>query len=376
MLTEMLGPAGYAAHGVQIEGNIQMVFLLGWSLGGLIFGIFADRFGRVRTLALTITLYCLFTGLTALCQTPLEVGIVRFLTALGIGGEWAAGAALVAEAFPDKARAPAASFLQSAAAFGPILASFAGLSLASASWRWLFVVGIVPAMIAIYVRLQLTEPERSLTHESKAPISELFGSPPLRRNAFIALAMGFAGIAGAGTVSYWMPNLVNAASHGVSNVVLKQRTAFINFPLHAGTILGVIFFPWLCQKIGRKKAFAAFFVLSPLSIFVAAAFTKTGDFSALCFSAPLMSFFSIGLSAGFALYFPELFPTAVRATGSGFAYNTGRILTAFVPPITGALILKMGGNVGAGVVASGLVYVVGLAAIPFAPETRGRPLPD
>ncbi len=376
MLTEMLGPAGYKLNGPYYEGWILTIFLLGWSLGGLIFGVLADRWGRVRTLVLTISLYCLFTGLTALCHTPVEVAGMRFLTGLGIGGEWAAGTALVAEAFPDKARAPASSLLQTAAAIGPILAALANQGLAHVSWRALFLVGVAPAAIAIVARLSLKEPPRPELKADKSPLATVFGDPKLRRNALVALALGFAGIAGAGTVTFWLPNLVQAASQGLSAAALADRKSFATYTVHIGTFLGVLLFPWLCERFGRKRSFAAFFILSPISIALAAWISQTGDFKALLIAAPILSFFSIGLSAGFALYFPELFPAKVRTTGSGFAYNTGRILTAPVPLLTGMFIKARGGNVGAGVVAAGLVYVIGLGAIPFAPETKGEPLPD
>src|SRR5688572_8545828 len=142
MLTEMLGGAeAYKLQGPQVEGMIQMIFLAGWAIGGLAFGILADRWGRTRTMVLTILIYCAFTGLTALCQTWEQVAGVRFLTALGLGGEWAAGAALIAEVFPDRARAGAAALLQSAAAFGPALAAVANLKVAAADWRVLFLIG-------------------------------------------------------------------------------------------------------------------------------------------------------------------------------------------------------------------------------------------
>ena len=374
MLTEMLGAEGYKAHGVLIEGRIQTVFLLGWSLGGLVFGVLADRWGRVKTLVLTISLYCCFTGLTALCHTPVEVGVVRFLTALGIGGEWAAGAALVAEAFPDKARAPAASLLQTAAALGPVLAAIANQTLVHQSWRALFLVGIAPAFIAIFARLSLKEPSVATRKVEMLPLQTVFGNAVLRRNAFVALAMGFAGIAGAGTVSFWLPNLVKAASFGLDNVLIAQRMSYATYSLHVGTLIGVLVFPALCERFGRKPSFAAFFIFSPLSIAAVAWFSKAGDFNALLISAPFLSFFSIGLTAGFALYFTELFPSEVRATGAGFAYNTGRILTAPVPWLTG-IVIGSSGNVGLGVVLAGLVYLVGLAAIPFAIETKGQALP-
>lgn len=379
MLTEMLGRHAYKVNGPAVEGNIQMVFLIGWSLGGLLFGIAADKFGRTRTLIITILLYCLFTSLTGLCQTPEQVMLLRLLTGLGIGGEWAAGASLVAEVFPDRSRAPAASVLQTAAALGPALAAVANLGLAGQSWRLLFFVGGMPALMTIAIRFKVAHDEPLQTNavplESEPfPLAELFRVPVLRRNALVALEMGFAGIAGAGTVTFWLPNLVKAASAGLDAAQMAQRQSYATFAMHGGTLLGVLVFPWLCERLGRRPSFALFFLFSPISIWVAAQVASDHSFRSLLIAAPIMSFFSIGLSSGFGLYFPELFPRRVRATGAGFAYNTGRILTAPVPKLTGDFIKSQGGNVGAGVAAAGIVFLIGLAALPFARETRGEAL--
>lgn len=376
MLTEMLGgPEQYKLHGPATEGLIQMVFLVGWAVGGLIFGILADRCGRTRTMVLTILLYCLFTGLTSLCHTPEQVAAVRFLTALGIGGEWAAGAALVAEVFSDKARAPAAGVLQSAAAFGPALAATLNLGLAAQSWRWLFVVGILPAAITILIRAKVKEPENwvQTTEEPRGSIAELFSNPMLRRNVIIASILAIVGIAGAGNTSFWLPNLVKSVSEGLDLAVIQQRTSYATYVLHIGTLLGVLFFPWLCQKMGRRPAFAIFFAASPFAILLVTVFAKS--FAMLLLTAPLMSFFTIGLSSGFVLYFTELFPTRLRATGSGFAYNVARVGAAPFPWLTGLLISGIAGTVGLGVAAAGFIYLLGLIALPFARETKGEPLP-
>lgn len=378
MLVEMLGgEAAYKAAGPVIEGRIQMGFLIGWSIGGLVFGVMADRWGRTRTMVLTILLYCAFTGLTALCQTPDQVMVVRFLTALGIGGEWAAGAALVAEVLPDRARAPASSLIQSAAAFGPIFAATLNLGLAAANWRWLFVVGIVPAFITVLIRRKVREPERWVSAAPRLhvhPIKGLFGHATWRRHALIAAVIGVVGIAGAGNVSFWLPNLVKAVSEGVSPETLQQRVSYATYSLHVGTLLGVFFVPWLCDRWGRRPTLALCFVGAPLSVGFATLGSNT--FQALLLLAPIMSFFAIGLSAAFVLYFPELFPTSIRATGAGFAYNTGRIASAPVPWLTGLMIGGAKGSVGEGVARAALVYVLGLLALPFAPETRGKSLPE
>lgn len=368
MLTEMLGgPAQYAADGPAIEGRIQMLFLVGWALGGFGFGILADRWGRARTLTLTILLYCLFTGLTGLAQIPEQVAFFRFLTALGIGGEWAAGAALVAESVPDSFRPKAAALLQTAAAFGPVFGAIANLLLKDLSWRWLFAVGVLPALVAFAFRFAADH--GPAVRARPQPVTRLFG-PGLRRATIVAVVLGIVGVTGAGLLPFWLPNLVQTASPGAEAGLLAARTSWLTFALHGGTLAGVLLFPMLMARFGRRPPFAVFFALAP----VVFAFALMGNFTyeRLLLTLPLVSFVTIGLSAGFGLYFPELFPTALRATGAGLAYNTGRIVSAPVPAIVGGM--AKGGDVsGAIMIAAGL-YIVGLVALAFAPETKGRPL--
>jgi MFS-type transporter involved in bile tolerance (Atg22 family) len=166
---------------------------------------------------------------------------------------------------------------------------------------------------------------------------------------------------------------VESVSSGVGDVLIKTRKSDATMIMHIGTLLGVLVFPWLCERIGRKPAFALFFVASPLAV-LAAVYGAT-TYVRLLWLLPLMTFFPIGLSAGFALYFPELFPTRLRATGLGLAYNTSRIVSAPFPVLTAALTGK-GQGIGVGVARAAAIYVVGLVALAFAPETKGKPLPE
>ncbi len=376
MMTEMLGPSRYKLDGPRIEGQIQMWFLIGWALGGLLFGILADRWGRTRTLVVTILMYCGLTGLTALCNSPEQVMVTRFLTALGIGGEWAAGAALVAESMPNSFRGSAAGLLQSAAAFGPLFAALANISLSHASWRALFLIGVAPALICVFIRRQVPEPESS-SRTPKADVlsmlAELFANPILRRNAIVAMIIGVVGVTGAGVIPFWIPNLVREASHGLAEATIRTRTSNATMTIHVGTLLGVFCFPPLAARIGRKLAFAIFFVMSPIA--TALALYGGAEYGRLLLLLPFSAFFSIGVSAGFVLYFPELFPTHLRATGSGLAYNVGRVFSAPIPWVTGMVIAAFSGSVVAGVPIAASIYFIGLLALPFAPETKGQPLP-
>lgn len=374
MLTEMLGGAdAYKSSGAAIEGRIQMVFLVGWAIGGLCFGILADRWGRSRTLIVTILIYSALTGLTALAQTPEQVMVLRLLTALGIGGEWAAGAALVAETFPDRLRAPAAAVLQSAAAFGPWFAAGINLGVPTGAWRTLFVVGIAPAIVCVLVRFSMKDVEPPIVRARATPLEELFAAQPWRRHAIIATVLGVVGVTGAGILPFWLPNLIKQAGAGLTPEAIKNFTSTNTFTLHIGTLLGVFAFPWIAERIGRRRAFAVFFVGAPLC--TAIALFGGAALDRLLWLLPLASFFAIGLSAGFVLYFPELFPTRLRATGSGLAYNAGRIFSAPMPALIGLLITSAGNDPAYGVLVASSIYVLGLIALPFAPETKGKPLP-
>ncbi len=379
MLAELLAGAT-PEQTAYIEGRLLTVFLIGWSVGGLFFGVLADRWGRTRTMIVTILIYTAFTGLHALCQSWEQLAVVRFITALGIGGEWAAGAALIAEVFPNKARAPAAALLQSAAAFGPVLAGLANLAIPAKDWRWLFLVGIVPALVTVAIRFGVKEPERWTHARARqkgsfgTPIRELFSHPIWRRHAIVALALGVVGIAGAQNISFWLPNMVKAVNAGLSADAVQARTSYVTFSMHAGTLLGVLLVPWLCERFGRRPTILAFFLLSPLSIL--AATSGGGTYERLLLLAPLMSFFTIGVSAAFVLYFPELFPTSLRATGAGMAYNVGRIFAAGVPLLTAWFMGEAKGSPTEGVMRTALVLGIGIVVIPFAPETKGKALPE
>lgn len=376
LLTDLMGEKGYAATGSQVEGLIQMIFIAGWALGGLVFGALADRWGRSRVMILTILLYCCFTGLTSVCQSWEQVAAVRFLTALGIGGEWAAGAALVAESFPDKRRPLAAAFLQTAAAVGPVLAATAVLLLKHESWRVLFLVGLVPALVTVFIRFAVgTEEPRSVAKEKGPnPVVALFSNRQWAKYALIAMVIGTVGIAGAGNAAFWMPNLVTAASAGMAKPDIQARVSYITYAQHVGTIAGVFLFPWLARQVGRRTALGIGFVATPIVMLVA--LRGNPGYEALFWIAPSISLLAIGLSAVFGLYFPELFPSAVRATGSGFAYNTARILQAPVPWLTGQLVGLDKANPAHGLATSALVYVIGIVALFFAPETKDKPLPE
>ncbi len=367
MMTEMLGPEGYKAIGTLWEGRIHTGMLLGWSLGGLIFGIVADRWGRSKTLVLTIFLYCLFTGLTALCKSPEQVLVARFLTGLGIGGEWAAGAALIAETVPDNFRARAAAFLQTAAAVGSIIGVFISMRVGELNWRLVYIAGIIPAIICLVARFKL-EPDRPTERQrSSNAFFELIKTAPYNKNLILAILIGVVGITGGGILPFWLPNLVKDVVPTADFAAWKNISMIV---LHVGTFAGVLAFPPLTDKYGRRPMFAIFGVLAGIMLFLTA--TTAKSLTSILILAPITSFFALGLTAGFGLYFTELFAHRFRATGSGMAYNTGRIFSAPIPIWIGATAKTDGVAAAIGPVAC--IYFIMLIALYFAPETKGKPL--
>ncbi|HET6675302.1 MAG TPA: MFS transporter [Nitrospiraceae bacterium] len=364
-------------------GLIFSIFLVGWAIGGIFFGMVADYLGRTKTLIATILIYAVFTGLAALSQEWWHLAVYRFLTALGIGGEWAAGAAIVAETWPEQKRAKAAGILQSAWAAGFFLAALANLLLKDYSWRTLFLVGVLPAFVALLVRWWVKEPDRwvrAQDHHMPAAraglvrLAELF-TPSLRRATWVGSILAFVAVFGLWGATNWVPTLIrglpdlqheNAAVHA-------QYVSYAVMALNVGALCGYLGFGPMADRFGRRPAFgvmcAGSFVMLPLVYLVPQSYFE------VLLLLPILGFFNNGIFSGFPIYLPELYPTRVRATGAGFCFNAGRVLASASPFVTGSLVAALGSfNKAAAVIA--LIYLLGLAVLPFAPETKGKPLPD
>lgn len=372
LMTEILGgEANYKATGGPIEANLLFVLMLGWSVGGFFFGWLADRIGRMRCLLVTVLIYAVFTGLTAFCHTVEQLYVVRFLTGLGVGGEWAAGAALVAENVSEDKRARAASWLQSAAAFGPWFAAMINFALVGHGWRALFLVGVLPALATLFLRRLVSSSEVSLKQESPQVATLVATKVPWKRVA-VGLALGTAGIASATNVSFWLPNIVKQLSPGMPAADIQSRQSVAALVLHIGTLAGVFLVPWLCSRLGRRLTLLLCFLVSPVIVTIVATVAK--DFQALLLMSPLMALLGIGTSAAFVLYFPELFPSRHRAFGAGVSYNGGRVLAAMFPLLT-AHLPAFQTDVTKSVAQTSLFLAFGAIALLFAPETKGDPLP-
>ena len=364
-------------------GIIFSIFLIGWAIGGVAFGVLADRFGRTKTLVFTILIYAVFTGLAALSSSWWQLALYRFLTALGIGGEWAAGAALVAEVWPEAKRAKAAGVLQSAWAAGFLIAAVASLLMREYGWRCMFLVGVAPAVVALFVRLWVKEPERWMktqelerrpggVHEPKLPA--LF-KPKLLRSTLAGSGLAFVAVFGLWGATNWTPTLVRSLPglQGLDAGALTSHVSYATMMLNVGALVGYLSFGPLADRFGRRAAFALMCVGS--LVLLPVTFLTPRSYAHVLLLLPLLGFFNNGIFSGFPIYLPELYPTRIRATGAGFCFNVGRVLASLGPLLTGFLVTALG-TFGRAASTIALIYLVGLMILPFAPETKGKPLPE
>jgi MFS family permease len=385
--------ANYAAYATTI-------FMVGWALGGVIFGILGDRIGRVKTMLLTILLYSVFTGLGVLSQGFTGFAIFRFLTGLGVGGEFAVGVALVAEVMPDRARPYALGWLQAGSAIGNILAALIVIALGQleqagaivSAWRWMFVIGAVPAPLALIVMRRLKEPEQwQKDKDAKIKMGsmrELFTTPRWRKNTLVGMGLGFAGVVGLWGIGFFSFDLFGSVldktfrAQGLAPQLIAGKktlwTGIVSLLQNFGAFWGVYVFTRFTQRVGRKTAFACGFAAALLS--TAFTFWKLKDFSDVFWMIPIMGFCQLTLFGGYSIYFPELFPTRLRSTGTSFCYNVGRLVAAIGPLLLGRLTSTVFAGYDEPMRYAGItmcsVFLVGLAVLPFAPETKGKPLPE
>jgi MFS family permease len=479
----------------EFGGYATSIFLMGWGIGGLIFGVMGDRIGRAKTMMVTILMYSLFTGLSAISKGFWDFAAYRFLTGMGVGGEFAVGVALVAEVMPDRARPYCLSLLQALSAIGNISAALIGMSMGplvqagifASSWRPMFVIGALPALLALVIRWRLREPERwqQASHEGDiarklGSYRELFGHPVWRKHALLGLGLAFAGIVGLWAVGFFTFDLVGnvlkdrfvadaiaeksdtelatalsevfpaaeaealskrpplevaraladkqrevsrqeksqQAGHNqgvlsaISESMSKTQDAaegasqpqqasvldrvlsddeskavaadtgfwksIASMMMNIGGAFGMYGFALLAQRAGRKPTFALCFIAALVT--TAGVFYFLSEFHQVFWMIPVMGFCILSLFAGYAIYFPELFPTHLRSTGTSFCYNVGRFVAAAGPAMLGWLTGVVYAETASPLRFAGLtmcgIFVLGLLVLPFAPETKDRPLPE
>jgi MFS family permease len=445
------------------------IFILGWATGGLIFGKMGDRWGRAKTMALTVLVYAACTGLSGLANGWGMFTVFRFLTGAGVGGEFAVGAALLAEVMPDRARPHALGSLQALSAVGNILAAFSlGIVVPSEGlgwgWRGLYYLGALPALMAVFVFWRLREPERWVAAKAAAArahqtdrfgrIRDLFSDPQWRRHTLVGLGLAVAGQIGLWGVGFYTPELIDAAiptveagtrpkieaivaadspaayAERVSRLDEKERRKYVELvarlsareqkldtslvlatPLsleqkirfqtlltrtvtegdktrlksrggmlqQIGAFCGMLAFTALAARSGRRFSFLVALLVAWASLlFTFATFQEAWQ---IWYLWPILGFCTLAPFGGYAIYFPELFPTRLRTTGTSFCYNVGRYITAFGVLILGHLAQALHGltpipgfRLAAMLLSS--AYLVGIVALIWAPETLNQPLPE
>jgi MFS family permease len=380
-------------------GIVTMVFMFGWAAGGFIFGILGDRLGRTKTMIITILIYAIFTGLSGLVQNWQLYAIARFFTGLGVGGEWAAGAALVAETFPQRSRPMALGLLQALSSVGNMMAAVITYVITSANfdWRVVYFVGAAPALLVLWIRRSVHEPEQWVNAKERASvgkemgkIGELFTHPELRRRLISSVLLCTAGVAALWGVGFFSTDFVlTELERGGMDAKSRSQIKDIMFFLqNLGSFFGIYTFAIIAEKLNRRKAFFISYALAWISILVffwAIADTGAGaKVRALCL-APVLGFCTLMPFSGFTIYFPELFPTRLRTTGCGFAYNASRVLAAGAPIVLTKLARMMATYDGAVLVSNGyapaasivaFIYLIGFVGAWLGPETKGMPLPE
>ena len=339
------------AQTTHYTGLLTSILLLGWAAGGIFFGWLADKIGRTRTLLLTIVLYSIGTAMCALAPNIGFLIFCRILSSLGIGGEWAAGAAMVAEVVPLKRRVEAGALLYTSAPFGLMCAALinkfvAGWWLADhpdISWRVVFLFGLLPALAAAFMRLFLKEPEVFQEQGVRKPsLRELF-SPELWPLTRSGVLMAVTALLGWWTLSAFMPALAGGlATQQALKMGLDSETSgrlVADWMLNAttyfsvGGFLGTMLTVPLANSLGRRPMFVCYFCGSALAIMATFGLPLSPETQILMQGFIGLTVF--GVFGSFTYYLPELFPTRLRATGSGFCYNIGRVVTAFGPMLVG-----------------------------------------
>lgn len=427
-------------------------FLLGGALGGIVFGMMSDRVGRKRTMTVTIIFYTAFTFVSAFSQEWWQLAGFRFLVAMGVGGEWAVASAMVAEVFPNRARARVLGIFHASSVLGTWLAIAAGTFIiggeavkewalseqlawtanyvdpATLPWRIGFGIGVLPALLIIWIRRSLREPESWQAARSRAAgdvtekmgrIAELFHAAHFR-NTLVGLTLAAVGLA-----TFWGAHIygkdlllgdakesylagVYPAGTDLSTIVGEERTSALKpfesrlkrwemlgmFLVTTGGGLGLICFGPICERVGRRATFL-FYHLGGLAAALVT-FQYVNGTTPVIIALPIFGFLTLGMHAGYAIYFPELFPTRLRSTGAGFCFNAGRILAAPILFLSGWMqkglmidtretrvsewirlkleLFPVTLNSAATLLS--LLFLVGAIVLLFAPETRGRDLPE
>jgi len=378
-LSELLPASGIEATRANIGiygGLLFSIFMLGWACS-MVWGWAADRYGRVRIMCWTVLVYSVFTALCGLATGVVMFALFRFMAGFGVGGEWAAGTPLLQESVPEHTRVRLAGWLHTATPTGLFMAAAVTLIAGSVlGWRGMFLIGILPALLIAYLRSNIPEPAhgRARKHVS---VSVLFSGEQARTTWAAALLMACI-IFGLWSSNYWAPTVVitKLVAAGSTPAHAQQMGAVAGLITNVGTLIGCLLMPWITGYLAsRRRTAVLFFVGSLISVVVSyqVAIEHLDNLTLFLILLPVLGFFTNGVFGLFTIWLPEMFPTALRGSGSGFAFSMGRVLGAAGPTLIGALAATTG-SYPLAISLLSLIYVVGLPFIAMAPETAGKPL--
>ena len=382
-MRDLLPASGIAATAGNLGyygGILFAVFLIGWGCAFL-WGPVADRFGRVRTLTLTILCYSLFTFLGCIAGSVWQLGLYRFLAGIGIGGEWTLGGIIVAEEWPERRRAQGAAWMHTGYYFGIFLAAVINYLVgARYGWRAMFAIGGMPALLIAFIRFGVSEPERWKSRDkwtARRAFFTLFGNEYRRRTLLNALFLLIAMI-GLWAGSVYVPGAVTqiAARDGYTAAQGARLASWATMLLSTGTILGCLMVPWLADRFGRRAALGFFFAVMAVSVAIGFGYLFYLAHGAL--AAFIASLFFVGIGGAsfcvFTLWLPEQYRTECRASAFAFATSSGRFVAAGVTFLVGSGVAHFG-TIGIPVALTALAFLPGLVLLPWGEETKGKPLP-
>jgi MFS family permease len=367
-LMKDLGMAKFTA------GLLGSATLIASAVGGLVFGVVADRYGRTRALISSILIYSVFTAACGFAQTVAQLAVFRVFLGLGMGGEWASGAALVSETWPAEHRGKALGFMQSAWAVGYGLAAIVvAVVMPLWGWRAVFFVGVLPALLTVWIQRRVDEPR--LWRERKAApaagrgrLRDIFRGRLGRLTAAVTLMNACTMFAWWG-FNQWIPAYLSLpAAEGGIGLSTRMMSAFI-VAMQVGMWFGYVTFGFISDRVGRKRAYVTYLLAAAVLML---AYTLTSQPPALLLLGPVVAFFATGYFTGFGAVTAEIYPTEIRASAQGFTYNMGRIGSAVAPWAVGRLADTSG--FGAAFSLSAVAFVCAAILWTWIPETRGRDL--
>jgi MFS family permease len=354
-------------------GLLGSLTLVASALGGVLFGMIADRRGRRAAMMGSILVYSIFTAACGLAQTIWQLAVFRFALGLGMGGEWTSGAALVAESWPDRHRAKALGLMQSAWAIGYAMAAVvAAIVQPRFGWRATFFVGIVPALFAFWVRRHVEEPPIWREHRANDGRRGSFGALlrwPYLRTTIALTTLSLFCLFGYWGLNLWVPAYLSLPPERGGVGLSTSMMTLLVVTMQAGTWLGYVSFGYIADAIGRKRSFVSFLLVAAVLVTL---YSSTRNPTLLLLLGPPVAFFGTGYFSGFGAITAEIYPTAFRATAQGFTFNVGRIGSAFAPFIVGSLAQTQG--FGPAFLITAIAFVMAAIVWIWLPETRGRAL--